>query len=477
MKEYLTRIGPCRWELAREAFPGMKVPGLIYGDDYIISRLEKEEALRQVAHVACLPGIVGYSYAMPDIHWGYGFPIGGVAAFRMEEGIISPGGVGYDISCGVRLMTSNIDKAEFIPLSEKITAALFSLIPCGVGSRGVMRLQDRELRKCLLNGAEWAVRNGYGIPEDLVSIEDGGKMDRADPDRISIRAMERGRDQLGTLGSGNHFIEVQLVEEIYDGDLAEGFGLRKGRIAVMIHCGSRGLGHQVCEDNIRMMNRAMEKYGISVPDRQLCSVPLYSEEAEHYMAAMNAAANYALANRQVIGSRVRDVFRRYIPGSVLDLLYDVSHNMAHVEEHMVKGRRTKVCVHRKGATRALPPGHEALSGKYRKSGQPVLIPGSMGTSSYVLAGTSLAAEECFSSTCHGAGRIMSRHEAKRSVRGEDVRKELGARGIHVMAESNRTLSEENPQAYKDVDRVVSVVAEAGISIKVACLRPLAVVKG
>lgn len=477
MKDFLSRKGPCRWELSMEARKGMHVPGLVYGDEYIISRLEKEEALKQVANVACLPGITGYSYAMPDIHWGYGFPIGGVAAFDMEEGIISPGGVGYDISCGVRVMVSHLTEKEFRPFADKVTAGLFAAVPCGVGSKGVMHLDEKELKRFLLGGAVHAVERGYGSPEDLTSIEERGRLQNAGPDRLSGRAIERGLDQMGTLGSGNHFVEVQVLDEIFDREVAGLFGLHTGSVAVMIHCGSRGLGHQVCEDSIRVMSQSMSRYRIEVPDRQLCSVPLSSPEAEAYLASMRAAANFALANRQVIGARVRDVFHRFFPGSHLDLLYDVSHNMAHLETHDFRGKRKKLCVHRKGATRALPPGHDDLPVKYRKSGQPVIIPGSMGTCSYILTGTALGAEECFSSTCHGAGRIMSRHAAKKAAGGEDVRKELEAKGIHVMAQSYRTLSEETPQAYKDVERVVSVVAEAGISRIVARLRPLAVIKG
>ncbi|MBN1332161.1 MAG: RtcB family protein [Synergistales bacterium] len=477
MKDFLSRIGPCRWELSMEAQKGMHVPGLVYGDEYIIDRLEKEEALKQVANVACLPGITGYSYAMPDIHWGYGFPIGGVAAFDMEEGIISPGGVGYDISCGVRIMVSHLTEKEFQPFADKITAGIFAAVPCGVGSKGVMHLDEKELKRFLSDGAERAVDRGYGSREDLLSIEDRGRLENAGPERLSGRAIERGRDQMGTLGSGNHFVEVQVLDEIYDREVADLFDLHSGSVAVMIHCGSRGLGHQVCEDHIRIMSQAMAKYRIQVPDRQLCSVPLASPEADDYLASMKAAANFALANRQVIGARVRDVFQRYFPGVNLTLLYDVSHNMAHLETHCFRGKRKRFCVHRKGATRALPPGHEDLPVKYRKSGQPVIIPGSMGTCSYILTGTALGAEECFASTCHGAGRIMSRHAAKKTARGEDVRKELESMGIHVMAESYRTLSEESPRAYKDVERVVSVVAEAGISRIVARLKPLAVIKG
>lgn len=457
--------------------PGMRVSGLIYADDYILRKLEEENALQQVANVACLPGIVGHSIAMPDVHWGYGFPIGGVAAFDREKGIISPGGVGYDISCGVRLMTTDLLETEIRPHLKKIVASLFANVPCGVGSKGRIRLPEKEMEEVLRCGALWAVRKGYGIREDLEHIEEKGTLMGADPSAVSTKAKERGKAQLGTLGSGNHFLEIQVIESIFDKDSATRLGLEPGQIAVMIHCGSRGLGHQVCDDSIRIMNRAMNKYGISVPDRQLCCAPILSEEGRRYLEAMNSAANFALANREVIGSFVRDVFGRFFPTRKISLLYDVSHNMAHMETFPSINGNNSFCVHRKGATRALPPGHDALPEDLRETGQPVIIPGSMGTSSYVLLGTASAVEQCFSSTCHGAGRVMSRHQARKTARGEEVVRDLNEQGIEVMAESYRTLSEEIPQAYKDVDSVVDVVSGAGISRKVARLKPLAVIKG
>ncbi len=477
MREFLKRVDDVRWELSMSAMSGMKVPGMIYGDNYILENLEKENALQQIANVACLPGISGYSFAMPDVHWGYGFPIGGVAAFDLEEGIISPGGVGYDISCGVRLMTSSMGEDEVREQLEPLTAALFANVPCGVGSRGKIRLSERDMDKVLQYGASWAVRKGLGTENDLQHIEENGVLSGANPDAVSLKARERGKDQLGTLGSGNHFLEVQVVDKIFDGDAARSFGLSEGQVAVMIHCGSRGLGHQVCDDHIRLMNSTMKKYGIPVPDRQLCCVPIRSEEGKNYLEAMWSAANFALANREVIGSMVRDVFTTLFPSHELRLLYDVSHNMAHIEEFPYGEGRKSFCVHRKGATRALPPGHSNLSGPFQKTGQPVIIPGSMGTASYILLGTSIAEEQCFSSTCHGAGRLMSRHAARKNIRGEEIKREMKSRGIYVMADSYRTLCEEIPQAYKDVDSVVDVVSRAGISSKVARMKPIAVIKG
>lgn len=477
MKEFLKRLDDVRWELSMSAMPGMKVPGLIYGDNYIIEKLEQENALQQIANVACLPGIRKYSFAMPDVHWGYGFPIGGVAAFDLDEGIISPGGVGYDISCGVRLMTSSLMEDEVRAKLEPLTAALFGNVPCGVGSRGKIRLSGKDMDRVLESGAAWAISQGYGSQGDLQHIEENGSLKGADPGAVSSKAKERGKDQLGTLGSGNHFLEVQVVDRIFDNGKARSLGLSVGSVAVMIHCGSRGLGHQVCDDNIRLMSAAMTKYGISVPDRQLCCAPIRSVEGKRYLEAMWAAANFALANREIIGSFVVDVFQRFFPSRQLRLLYDVSHNMAHIEEFPGPKGRESLCIHRKGATRALPPGHTHLSAPFKKTGQPVIIPGSMGTSSYILLGTSVAEEQSFSSTCHGAGRVMSRHAARKNIRGEDVRREMEEKGISIMAESYRTLCEEIPQAYKDVDAVVDVVSKAGISHKVARLRPVAVIKG
>ena len=473
----LKQLDHVRWLLDKDFKAEMRVTGLIYGDSYIIQNLEKEGALEQIANVACLPGILKHSYAMPDVHWGYGFPIGGVAAFSMDDGIISPGGVGYDISCGVRVMLTFLDQDEVKPHIDELTAAIFTKVPCGVGSKGAIKIGESDLLDVLANGALWAVKKGYGTKEDLECIEESGRLPHANASYVSKKALERGKPQLGTLGSGNHFLEIQVIDEIYDENVARRFGLNLGQVTVMIHCGSRGLGHQVCDDYIKVMLRAMTKYGIKVPDRQLCCAPLRSQEAREYLGAMQAAANYALANREIIGHMVRDVFLRFFPKAELKLLYDVSHNMAHIEKHELDGVIMDVCVHRKGATRAFPPDHPSLPEKYRPVGQPVIIPGSMGTESYILVGTKRGMEECFASTCHGAGRVLSRKAAMKSEDADTVLKRLEQRGIKVMADQMGTIREEIPEAYKDVSRVVDVVEKAGISRKVARLRPLAVIKG
>lgn len=476
MTVLLERIDDVRWLLPRSYKASMLVPGRIYGDETIVAALREDLSLEQVANVASLPGIVGYSLAMPDVHQGYGFPIGAVAAFDTKEGIISPGGVGYDISCGVRLMVSTLEVDDLKGRCEDLARALFHAVPSGVGSRSSLRLSGEELRRVLEKGARWAVDRGLGEAADLARIEEGGTVGEADGGALSHRALERGLDQLGTLGSGNHFIEVQVVDAVYDVTRAATFGLSPGRVAVMIHCGSRGLGHQVCDDGIRLMARMKGSRVVAVPDRQLCCAPLGSTEAEAYLAAMRSAANYALANREVIGHQVRSVFCAF--GSRgLRLLYDVSHNIAHVERHRVDGVLRRLCVHRKGATRALPPGHGSLSPELRPLGQPVLVPGSMGTASYVLVGTESGAEEAFASTCHGAGRQLSRQAAKKATIGQNLTRRLAGEGIVVCAEREGTLREEAPEAYKDIDAVVDVVERSGISAKVARLRPLAVIKG
>ena len=464
MREYMERIDGERILLRQGAIPGMRVPGMIFADSYIERSLDADNSLLQVANVATLPGIVGYSFAMPDIHWGYGFPIGGVAAFSAEEGIISPGGVGYDISCGVRLLSSRIPEQEVRKAVDSLLPALFSAVPSGAVSGGGLELSTRELDAVLENGAKWAVKNGYGTEDDLEKTEERGRLTEAVPGAVSQRAKERGRTQLGTLGSGNHFLEIQTVDEIYDETTAARMGLVKGCATVMIHCGSRGLGHQVCDDYLKTMRRAMGRYGIEVPDRQLVCAPLNSPEGREYLGAMRAAANYAMANRHIIADSARRVFKRFFPREQLRTVWDVSHNLAHIERHRWEGREVSLCVHRKGATRAF-------------AGQAVLIPGSMGTESHVLCGTERAEQTTFGSTCHGAGRMMSRSEAlKRTDAGRLIR-ELSDKGIAVMAESRRTLGEEAPEAYKDVSSVVDVTHRAGISTKVARLRPIAVMKG
>lgn len=459
----------------------MRVPGLIYSSEELMKAQGDDESLKQVSNVAHLPGIVKYSLAMPDMHWGYGFPIGGVAAFSLEGGVISPGGVGYDINCGCRLLLSELREEEMRPRLRELIAALFGNIPSGVGSKGELKLSLKGEREVLAQGARWAVKQGYGEPADLEATEDGGMMTGADPDKVSPRALERGRDQLGTLGSGNHFLEVEAVEEVFDSEAAAAFGMFEGQVAIMIHSGSRGLGYQVCDDYLALLVKHVQKLGIPLPDRQLACAYLDSKEGRDYFAAMACAANYAWANRQMLLHRTREtvekVFRKTPRELGLRLLYDVCHNIAKIETLPVDGKETKLCVHRKGATRAFPPGHPVLPGRYRKTGQPVLIPGDMGSGSYVLAGTARAFEESFGSTCHGAGRVMSRNEAMKSSKGRAIERELADRGIIVLASGRGTLREELPEAYKDLELVVQVVARAGLGKKVARLKTLGCIKG
>lgn len=478
----LKKISDFKWEIPVTFQEGMRVPGVIYADEGLLDQITKDQAFKQVANVACLPGIVDYSLAMPDIHWGYGFPIGGVAAMDPDAGgVISPGGVGYDINCGVRLLRTELEAEEVRREIDRLLPALFNAIPTGVGSRSNLHLNRREEARLLAEGSRWVVARGMGEPGDLATTEDRGCIPAADPSRVSDRAKERGIRQLGTLGSGNHFLEIQYVDEIYDPAIARIFGLLKGSVTVMIHCGSRGLGHQVCGDYLAVMDRAARRYGYHLPDRQLACAPAESEEGREYFAAMACAANYAWANRQVIMHRVREAFRRVFDRKEddlkMDLVYDVAHNIAKYERHLVGGELKMVCVHRKGATRAFPPGHPDLPERYHSTGQPVLIPGDMGSSSYVLAGTERAMEETWGSTCHGAGRVMSRTAARKAVRGSDLVVELKRKGITVMAKSLRVLGEEAPRAYKDVTAVVEVVHQAGLSRKVARLKPLGVIKG
>jgi tRNA-splicing ligase RtcB len=461
----------------------MRTDGLIFADGEMIEDLEGDAALQQVINVAHLPGIVGPSIAMPDIHWGYGFPIGGVAAFAADgdEGVISPGGVGYDINCGVRMLATVLDEATVRPRLAELMDRLFTAVPSGVGShRADLVLDDAQLEAVLRRGAGWVVDQGWGTAEDLTHCEAGGCIEGAQPGRVSDRAKRRGRNQLGTLGSGNHFCEVQSVSEIFDDEAARALGLRPGGVAVMIHTGSRGLGHQVCDDHLDIMVAAAARYGIELPDKQLCCAPLSSPEGQAYWGAMCAAANFAFANRQLITHKVRGALDAVFgpgAGGESRLVYDVAHNIAKRERHEVDGRERELCVHRKGATRAFPPGHPELPEAYRTLGQPVLIPGDMGRYSYVLLGTDTAFKETFGSCCHGAGRRLSRRAAKRAARDRDPRAELAARGILVRAASRATVDEEIPEAYKDVREVVDVVDGAGIGRKVACLRPLGVVKG
>lgn len=478
--ERLKRIDENRLEVPVDYKPGMRTKGIVYVDNVLEKELESE-SIEQVANVATLPGIVGASMAMPDIHTGYGFPIGGVAAFDIKEGIISPGGVGYDINCGVRLLRTNFKKDIIVPKLKELIDALYNEIPSGVGSKGKLRLGPEEEEKLLLNGARWAVDKGLGDASDLEKIESGGCLEGADPSIVSQKAYERGRAQQGTLGSGNHFLEVQYVDEIYDEKTANALGLFRDQITVMIHSGSRGFGHQVCTDFLEVMGRAVQKYNIVLPDRELACAPFNSPEAQDYFAAMKAAANYAWGNRQCLKHWTRDVFMSVFnvsPSELgMTLIYDVAHNIAKIEEHIVNGKKKKLVVHRKGATRAFPPGHPELPAVYRNLGQPVLIPGDMGRASFVLIGTEKAMNETFGSTCHGAGRVMSRHQAIRQAKGRAIWHEMEDKGIIVRAAGRETLAEEMSEAYKDVSNVVEVVHNAGISLKVARLRPLGVIKG
>jgi len=478
----LEKVDEFRWRIPKSYKPGMRVDGLIYTDEGMLPHILEEQALEQVANVAFLPGIVGYSLAMPDIHWGYGFAIGGVAAMRLSDGVVSPGGVGFDINCGVRIMRTNLVKEEITPKIKTLIDAIFYAVPSGLGSKGAIKLRSGEIDEVLVKGSRWAVGKGYGHKEDLETTEENGEMKGTDPSRVSGRAKERGIPQLGTLGSGNHFLEVAVIDEIYETDIAEAMGIeRAGQVMLYVHCGSRGLGHQVADDYIKVMLQSMPKYGIQVPDRQLACVPVKSEEGQAYLSAMRCAANYAWANRQCITHWVREAFCRVMGMSErdagLELIYDVTHNIAKIEDHEINGKTEKLCVHRKGATRAFPAGHPELPGKYASVGQPILIPGDMGRTSYILVGTEKAMQETFGSTCHGAGRMQSRAAAKRASSGREVLAALEAKGIQIRTGSLPGLAEEAPEAYKDVGDVVGVAHGAGISKKVARTRPIAVVKG
>ncbi len=461
-------------EIPCTAQAGMRVPARVYADDVLWAEIVRDRSLLQLRNVAMLPGVVDAVYAMPDIHEGYGFPVGGVAAMRLSDGIISPGGVGYDINCGVRLLASELAVGDLRPKLNDVVHEISRSVPSGAGHGGRLSLADPELDRVLAEGCPYLVERGMAGPEDLAVIEAGGALAEADAAGVSQRAKQRGRDQLGTIGSGNHFVELQVVEEVFDAAAARTLGLHPGHAMVLIHTGSRGLGHQVCTDYVRLMDEVMRRYGITLPDRELACAPIGSPEGARYFGAMCAAANFAWCNRQVITFRLRDVFRRFFGETgALQIVYDVAHNMAKLEEHA--GQR--LCVHRKGATRAFGPAHPETPERYRAVGQPVFIPGSMGTASYVLAGTDEALALSFGSACHGAGRRMSRHAAKRAKPGHEIRRELEAQGIVVACPSSGELAEEAPFAYKDVERVVDVVDRAGLARKVARLRPLGVVKG
>ncbi|RKX46771.1 MAG: RNA-splicing ligase RtcB [Thermotogae bacterium] len=471
----IRKLGKYKWMIEKEG--NMKVPAVIFTDEESIESEELQNAAQQIANVATLSGIVRYAVAMPDIHWGYGFPIGGVAAFDTDEGIISPGGVGFDINCGVRLLTVDIPADEILPKLELLADAIFRSVPVGVGSRRHERYPKKVLEQVCLKGAQWAVEEGFGQEEDLQHIEDGGRLKEVDPDAVSDRAYERGSDELGTLGSGNHFMEIQRVERVYDREAAVFLGIVENTVTVMIHSGSRGFGHQIATDYITLMRNQLKGHNADLPDRQLINAPFRHPVGQRYYKAMCCAANYAFANRQMITYYVRQAFASVFPGAKLKVVYDVAHNVAKVEEHEVDGERLKLVVHRKGATRAFGPGNSTLSGIFRNLGQPVLIPGDMGTASYVLLGTKEAEKEAFGTTAHGAGRRLGRKEAKRRLSLSQVMKEMRERKIVVRSASKGTLIEEAPEAYKDVDRVVEITEAAGLSKRVVRLVPLAVIKG
>ena len=459
----------------------MRVPGIIYAERDMLEGKEHNEPLKQVANVATLPGIVKGSLAMPDMHWGYGFPIGGVAAFDWETGVISPGGVGYDINCGVRMATTALEETDIRPRLETLVSELYRQIPSGLGSTGSVKLSVKEEKQVLRQGSQWAVHNGFGENRDLAHTEDAGCMPNADPDIISPRALERGRRQLGTLGSGNHFVEVGIVDDVFDEKIARAFGLFPGQVTLLLHSGSRGFGYQVCDDFLKQMNQHVRHLELEIPDRQLACAMIQSDLGQRYFNAMACAANYAWANRQILMQRCREVFQHALgisPKTLgMNLVYDVSHNIAKKETHMVEGEKRILCVHRKGATRSFPPNHAALCEAHRSTGQPILVPGDMGTASYVMVGTETAMTETFGSTCHGAGRVLSRKAAKKQSKGRSIQRELADKGILVRWTGRSTLAEEMPDAYKDISKVVGVVHNAGISRKVARLRPIAVVKG
>lgn len=478
----LKKLDSFRFEIPKSYKRTMRTSGVIYADEKMMRSVVKDNAPEQVANVATLPGILRYSFAMPDIHWGYGFPIGGVAGMDMAEGVISPGGVGYDINCGVRMLTTNLHRNDVLPRIKEIVDTLFENVPSGLGSKGKVRVDFNTLKEVLERGASWAVENGYGWGEDLEHLEENGELDAADSSLVSNQAVQRGKSQLGSLGAGNHFLEVQRVDEIYDEEKAKKLGVNGvDQVVVMIHTGSRGCGHQIASDYIRKMEVAYRKYGIELPDRQLACAPVDSPEGREYFGAMACAANFAWANRQMILHWVRQsfekVFKKKAEELNLRVIYDVAHNMAKIEEHVIDGKRQRICVHRKGATRAFPAGHPDIPSDYRDIGQPVLIPGDMGTHSFLLLGTEKAMEETFGSTCHGAGRLMSRHAAVRRFRPEAIRNELNKRGIYIHAASKKGIVEEAPDAYKDILDVVRVTSGAGISIPIVRMTPMGVVKG
>ena len=477
----LERIDGCRWRIPSDYMEGMRSDAVIYADESMIENIRNDNSPQQAANVACLPGIVGSSMAMPDIHFGYGFPIGGVAAVDANEGSISPGGIGFDINCGVRLIRTDLTAEDIGGNIRPLVDELYRNVPSGLGSKGLKKVGDREIRDILMSGSEWAVENGFGWERDLEVTEERGRMLTADESKVSEKARKRGLSQLGSLGSGNHFLEVDVVDEIFDERAAKAFGLRKGQITVTVHCGSRGCGHQIATDHLQVMERYVKDNGVDLPDRQLACAPLDSGPGEDYFAAMSCGANYAWANRQMITHWIRESFENVMSDSAenmgIEVVYDVAHNIAKMERHDVGGKSTDVLVHRKGATRAFCAGRPEVTMRYRDVGQPVIIPGDMSAGTYVLVGKKGSMEQTFGSTCHGAGRQMSRKTAVQSINAGSIRDDMKTRNIYLRNGSDEGLVEEAPQAYKDVDRVVSVVCEAGLSGKVARLRPIGVVKG
>jgi tRNA-splicing ligase RtcB len=475
------KIAEYVYEIASSAREDMRVPARFYADAELLEGVQNDRSLEQLINTATLPGVVKYALAMPDIHQGYGFPIGGVVATQLPDGVISPGGVGYDINCGVRLLASHLVEDEISPYLDILASSIFANCPSGVGKGGNVKLKSGELDRVIELGSTWAIKRGFATEADLERTEENGCLQGADAGKVSPRAKDRGKGQVGTLGAGNHFIEIDVVDKIFDETAAKPMGLYEKQITVQVHCGSRGLGHQVCSDYVKRFQRSIDRYGFKLPDRELVCAPLSSPEGRDYLAAMKGAANYAFANRQVLASHIRQSFEQVLAGKVKNFhlyqIYDIAHNMAKVETHRVDGKRLRLCVHRKGATRAFGPGSGELPAVYRDIGQPVLVPGSMGTASWVLVGTDNSMSQTFGSTCHGAGRRMSRKKAKKSVHGADLRNELESRGIYVRAGSMSGLAEEAPTAYKDVNRVVNVVHGAGIARKVARLKPVAVIKG
>jgi len=480
-KKDFRRIDTYTWELSKDFRDDMRVPVRLFADTELFDAAFGDRTVEQLVNTATLPGITKYAMALPDMHQGYGFPIGGVAGIDARSGVISPGGVGYDINCGVRLLGTHLDWDTVDPYREDLMTALYQSCPSGLGGDGRMRVSKKELDDLLADGASWALKKGLAHREDVEHTEEHGSLPGADPSKVSKRAKERGLSQVGSLGSGNHFLELDVITETYNAEAAEAFGLWEGQIVVQIHCGSRGFGHQVCDDYVKSLQSAVNKYNIRLPSRQLVCAPIDSPEGRAYYGAMACAVNYAFVNRQVLAMGTREAFERVLAGKVDDFdlyqVYDVAHNIAKFEEHDVNGQQVKLCIHRKGATRCFPPGHADVPADYRDVGQPVLVPGSMGTASYVLAGQQKAMELSFGSTCHGAGRTMSRTQARKKVWGHDLREDLEKGGIVVRASSMKGLAEEAPLAYKDVSRVVETVHGLGIAHKVARLEPLGVIKG